>query len=183
MLARWCQDNERSVRRVIARTPASDSETAISVTARVAGEKVGLQSEKELKRIVWRLEKSGWSLRNADIDLVANRAVIEARRMSDGRVVRAVATGHSAYVETEIEVARQRLDSFKKQPYQFATERQLLGRQRSLGARNALRNFCAYLADNAPEGYMPLNFTTAKQLIAPLLEDPVVLHVEKSTGR
>lgn len=111
------------------------------------------------------LQLSGWDLKYIDIDMIAVRVVAEARRFEDGRVVRLVANAHSAYVESEIQVERHG----NRNVYgACGSSPQLLGRQRCLGARHAVRQFCAYLVDNVSEGRPPLDLAEVKRLVSPL---------------
>lgn len=94
------------------------------------------------------LERIGWTIENAEIDLVNETARIELRRGDlhvtfDARNGRASSTRERVYTETQL-VGR-RGDRFRAE----VLRTRFVGRTRHEGARSGLRWLCGYIADNA----------------------------------
>lgn len=101
----------------------------------------------QMRRLQRGLERIGWQVVSAELDLVRETARIELRHGDllvtfDARNGRASTTRERVYVETEL-VGR-RGDRFRAE----VLRTRFLGRTRHLGARSGLRWLAQYVADN-----------------------------------
>jgi len=116
------------------------------------------------KVLIAALESIGWEILHADLDMVSGMIKVEAKRF-DGRIVRAFATGTSAYIEAEaISVRRIKdrgLPTDRIEPI-------LLSRQRCLGARHAVWKWCNSLADTPAPNLPALTRVNIQRLVAAL---------------
>lgn len=112
------------------------------------------------------LERVGWEIRSAEIDLVRGEVILIAHRF-DGRWLYLRGTNDGGVVErfqrSEINERRSRgllidviVDEF-------------LGRDRCEGPRSGLRHVCNYIADNPSPGFPALSSGVIKNAIRLLL--------------
>ena len=126
-----------------------------------------LANENAQRALAVGLERSGWTLRACEIDLVRGHARVEVERF-DGLLVTLDAEAHRASITRErigyetVLVGR-RGDRMPSQRIRM----EFIGRQRYEGPRAALRGLCNYLEDNAPIAALPRY--SVRALIAPLM--------------
>lgn len=114
-----------------------------------------------------RLERIGWSIQSAEIDLVAGVARMELRSTS-GLLITLHATEDSASLTREMLYRCQTRIGRKGDSFVADLVRtRFLGRTKfHCGVRASLRALCMYLADNAPT---PVSASIARDAIRPLL--------------
>lgn len=116
------------------------------------------------------LQRCGWEIREADIDLIAGRVTLRLHRF-DGRWLRLSATDSGTAT-----IERWHRDDVVERAYngsgvQIDAHRdQFLGRTRYQdGPRAALRGLCTYLAENPAPGLPSLVVADVKNLFRPLM--------------
>lgn len=116
------------------------------------------------------LQRCGWEIREADLDLVAGRATLRLHRF-DGRWLRLSGTdsGTAAIERWHREDVIER--TYNGSGVQIGAHRdQFLGRTRYQGGpRAALRGLCTYLAENPAPGFPSLAASEARNLFRPLM--------------
>jgi len=99
------------------------------------------------RTLVHTLERLGWSLTSAEVDLVTNTARIELRRV-DGLLVTLDARNGTVSITRErvrVEVKRMGRDRYRAE----VLRTDFLGRTRHEGIRSGLRALANYVEDNA----------------------------------
>lgn len=101
------------------------------------------------RTLVHTLERLGWSIASAEVDLVTNTARIELRRVDGLLVTLDARNGNVSItrerVRVEVEVTGRRGDRCRSE----VLRTEFLGRTRHEGIRSALRSLANYVEDNA----------------------------------
>lgn len=99
--------------------------------------------------LIHTLERLGWSLSSAEVNLVANTARVELRR-TDGLLVTLDARNGRASITRERVRVETELRGRKSDRYRAEFIRvEFIGRTRYDGIRSAMRSLCNYVEDNA----------------------------------
>ena len=121
------------------------------------------------------LERHGWEVRNIDIDLIAERAIVEIHRF-DGRWVHLSGKTHES-VSIERWHRTPTVYRYRGGPQCDGFNDQFLGRSRPEGLRTGLRSLCKYIADNPAPGFSALDMHDVRRLFANVMQDSKPLTV------
>ena len=113
------------------------------------------------------LECHGWDIRTVEIDLIANRAIVEIHRF-DGRWIH-LAGSPDRPVNLERWHRTPTVYRYRGGPQCDGFNDQFLGRTRPEGLRSGLRSLCTYLADNPAPGFPALDTHEVRRLFATVL--------------
>ena len=112
------------------------------------------------------LERGGWEIRSAEIDLVREEVVLSAHR-TDGRWL--YLRGGRGRVVVERFQRQEGLDTYRGGLTVDVVRDEFLGRDTFDGPRVALRYMCNYIADNPAPGKHALPASTVRNAIRLLM--------------
>ena len=114
------------------------------------------------------LQRHGWDIRTVEIDLIAERAIVEIHRF-DGRWVYLAGKAQGS-VNLERWHRTPTVYRYRGGPQCDWFDDQFLGRSRPEGLRTGLRSLCKYIADNPAPGFPALDMQDVRRLFANVMQ-------------